>query len=42
MDTTAFALARETHMPIIVFSVRQPGAIAAVLRGEGRFTLISE
>src|ERR1700750_2010409 len=27
MDTTAFALARETHMPIIVFSVRQPSAI---------------
>jgi uridylate kinase len=42
MDTTAFALARETHLPIIVFSVRQPGAIAAVLREEGRFTLISE
>ena len=36
MDTTAFALARENRMPIIVFSIREKGAIAAVLRGEGR------
>ena len=42
MDTTAFALARENRMPIIVFSIREQGAIAAVLRGKGRFTLVSE
>ncbi|HEY7243472.1 MAG TPA: UMP kinase [Xanthobacteraceae bacterium] len=42
MDITAFALARESHMPIIVFSVRQSGAIGAVLRGEGRFTVIRD
>jgi uridylate kinase len=42
MDTTAFALARENHMPIIVFSIREPGAITAVLRGKGRFTVVSE
>jgi len=36
MDTTAFALARENRMPIIVFSIHEAGAIAAVLRGEGR------
>jgi uridylate kinase len=41
MDATAFALARENHMPIIVFSIRNEGAIAAVLRGEGRFTTVS-
>jgi len=40
MDTTAFALARENRMPIIVFSIREKGAIAAVLRGEGRFTVV--
>jgi uridylate kinase len=40
MDSTAFALARENHMPIIVFSVAEPGAIEAVLRGKGRSTLI--
>jgi len=40
MDTTAFALARENRMPIIVFSIREPGAIAAVLRGEGHATVV--
>jgi len=41
MDTTAFALAQESRMPIIVFSIREQGAITAVLRGEGRFTVVS-
>jgi uridylate kinase len=41
MDSTAFALARENRMPIIVFSIREKGAIAAVLRGEGRSTVVS-
>ncbi len=40
MDATAFALARENHMPIIVFSIREPGAIAAVLSGKGRATVV--
>jgi uridylate kinase len=40
MDTTAFALAQENRMPIIVFSIREKGAIAAVLRGSGRATLV--
>jgi uridylate kinase len=40
MDSTAFALARENRMPIIVFSIREKGAIAAVLRGEGRSTIV--
>jgi uridylate kinase len=40
MDATAFALARENHMPIIVFSIREPGAIAAVLDGKGRATFV--
>ena len=35
MDATAFALARENRMPIIVFSIREKGAIEAVLRGAG-------
>jgi uridylate kinase len=42
MDATAFALARENRMPIIVFSIREKGAIAAVLRGQGRFTVVSD
>jgi uridylate kinase len=40
MDSTAFALARENHMPIIVFSIAEKGAIEAVLRGKGRATVV--
>jgi uridylate kinase len=40
MDATAFALARENGMPIIVFSIREKGAIEAVLRGNGRATIV--
>jgi len=40
MDAAAFALARENCMPIIVFSIRVPGAIEAVLRGKGRATIV--
>ncbi len=40
MDSTAFALARENHMPIIVFSIREAGAITEVLRGKGRATVV--
>lgn len=41
MDATAFALARETALPIIVFSIAEPGAIAAVLGGDGRGTVVA-
>jgi uridylate kinase len=40
MDATAFALARENRMPIIVFSIRDKGAIGAALRGEGSSTIV--
>ena len=40
MDATAFALAQENRIPIIVFSIRKKGAIEAVLRGEGRSTKV--
>jgi uridylate kinase len=40
MDATSFALARENRMPIIVFSIREPGAVAAVLGGKGRATIV--
>jgi uridylate kinase len=40
MDATAFALARENRMPIIVFAVREAGAITAVLCGAGRSTIV--
>jgi uridylate kinase len=41
MDATAFALARENRMPIIVFPIRSKGAIESVLRGQGGGTLVS-
>jgi len=41
MDATAFALARENKMPIIVFSIQEPGAIEAVLRGKSRATVVA-
>jgi uridylate kinase len=41
MDATAFALARETSLPIIVFSIAQPGSISAILRGSGRGTVVA-
>src|SRR3984957_18274264 len=40
MDATAFALARENRIPIIVFSIAARGAIEAVLRGKGRSTIV--
>jgi len=40
MDATAFALARENRIPIVVFSIRERGAIEAVLRGKGRSTIV--
>ena len=40
MDATAFALAQENHMPIIVFSIQDAGAVTAVLRGDGRATRV--
>jgi uridylate kinase len=40
MDSTAFALARDNRMPIIVFSIREAGAIAGVLRGAGHATIV--
>ena len=41
MAATAFALARETSLPIIVFSIAEPGSIGAVLSGTGRGTVVA-
>ncbi len=41
MDATAFALARETSLPIIVFSIAEPGSIGAILEGTGRGTIVA-
>jgi uridylate kinase len=41
MDATAFALARETSLPIIIFSIAEPGSIGAILRGNGHGTIVA-
>ncbi len=42
MDAAAISLARENTLPIIVFNIHATGAFAAVMRGEGAFTRITE
>jgi uridylate kinase len=42
MDASAVSLSRQNGIPIIVFSIREKGALAAVLRGGGRATIIEE
>jgi uridylate kinase len=41
LDTAAFALARDNGIPIIVFSLQEPGALAGVLEGGGRATVVA-
>jgi uridylate kinase len=42
MDASAVSLSRENKIPIVVFSINDRGALAAVLKGEGRATVISD
>ena len=42
MDASAISLARESHIPIIVFRIHAAGAFARVLAGEGAHTIIEE
>ena len=38
MDASAIALARDNELPIVVFSLQEPGAMTDVLFGGGRYT----
>lgn len=40
MDASGIALARDNNLPIIVFSLNHEGGLAAVMRGEGKFTVV--
>jgi uridylate kinase len=42
MDATAISLARENGIPILIFSIHNPGAFADVVRGRGKYTLIAD
>lgn len=41
MDMSALALARDNNLPVVVFSIHQPGALAAVVAGEDVGTRIT-
>ena len=40
MDTSAIALARENRVPILVFSIHNPGEFARVVHGGGTATIV--
>ncbi len=40
MDTSAIALCRENRIPIIVFSIHEPGGLRKIVCGEGTFTRV--
>jgi uridylate kinase len=42
MDASAIALARDNNLPLAVFSLREAGAFARVLSGNGKFTIVGE
>ncbi len=42
MDPAAIALARDNGIPVVVFSIRTPGAVTGILKGAGRFTLVTK
>jgi uridylate kinase len=42
MDASAIALMRDNGIPIVVFSIREHGALKAVLEGRGVYTVISD
>jgi len=42
MDASAISLSRENKIPILVFSLHERGALAEVLQGRGRATIIEE
>ena len=41
MDASAIALARDNKLPIIVFSLDEPGGFRTILSGEGTYTTVS-
>ncbi|MBL8713501.1 MAG: UMP kinase [Alphaproteobacteria bacterium] len=42
MDASAISLARESKIPVIVFSIKSPGAFAELMQGRGQCTIVTE
>jgi len=41
MDASAISLARENDIPILVFSIEEPGGFSKVLKHQGKFTIVA-
>jgi uridylate kinase len=42
MDATAISLARENSVPIVIFNIRETGNFAKVVKGQGKYTVVSK
>ena len=42
MDASAIALARDNRLPIIVFSLDEPGGFKGILAGRGTYTMVQD
>lgn len=42
MDAAAIALARENHIPVVVFNIRTPNTLLDVIQNRGKFTFITD
>ncbi|MEL6516365.1 MAG: UMP kinase [Pseudomonadota bacterium] len=42
MDASAIALARDNNLPIIVFSLDEPGGFCGILAGRGTYTIVRD
>lgn len=42
MDASAIALARDNDLPVIVFSIQEPGMFARLMQGRGACTVVTE
>lgn len=41
MDASAISLTKEAKLPVVVFSLEEPGGFAKILKGEGRSTTVT-
>jgi uridylate kinase len=42
MDAAAISLARENKIPVVVFSIKKPGAFAEIMQGRGECTIVMD
>jgi len=42
MDAAAISLARENNIPVIIFSIKKPGAFAELMQGRGICTVVTD